>query len=563
MKKNLLLLFFAVLSCAAYAGIPDGYYQSADSKSSSELKDALCTIIANHKNLGYNNLWDYYPEVYYVPGNKKQVLDLYSDDVNYFPSPTGMNKEHTVPKSWWGGSTGSGPGCDIINVIPSESNANSRKSNYPLGRIKGSPSWTNGVTSIGQSDVSGYTGTVFEPKDEYKGDFARIYFYVATCYPDLSWDSNGAYAMTNSDATLKSWIIPLLLEWNAMDPVDENEITRNENIYGCQNNRNPFIDYPSLCEYIWGSKKGEEFVFADHDANQGTATDTKTLAPTFTIDYGTEDNPKNVVNGTVVVVKGGTSKSILYTRVNGGEWKETPYTSGWNSQTETEYHTTASESITINGNTLIETYCTREGYLQSDVIKAYYCGVNFDSDFLLHEEFDEVTSGNNTSNTGSSSAWSGNVNFPTVSSVFQAGNAVKLGSSSKTGSITSRTLNTAGGTLNVEIDVKGWTTVEGKLEVSLSGSETQIVTYSSVMADEFEHIKLEFENVSANPVLTIATTAKRAFVDNISVTQGEVESRVELIPADLETTPVYNINGQRVGSNYRGIVIVNGRKYVR
>lgn len=547
---------------AMFAGIPAGYYQGADCKSANDLKNALRSIISNHKNLGYSNLWDYYPEVYYVTGNKNQVLDLYSNVVNYFPSPSGMNKEHTVPKSWWGGNTGSGPGCDIINVIPSESNANSRKSNYPLGRIKGNPTWTNGVTSVGPSDVEGYTSTVFEPKDEYKGDFARIYFYVATCYPDLSWDSNGAYAMENSDATLKSWIIPLLLEWNAMDPVDADEITRNENIYGCQENRNPFIDYPSLCEYIWGSKKGEEFVFADHNANQGEGTETKTLAPTFNIDYGTEENPKNVINGTEVVVKGGTSQSVLYTRVNGGEWKETTFTTAWNSATETEYHVTATEKLIIEGDVLIEAYCTREGYLESDVVKAYYRGVNFDDDFLLHEEFDEVTVGNNTSNTGSSTAWEGNVNFPTVSSVFKAGNAIKLGSSKNVGSITSRELQTAGGSITVELDVKGWTNIEGKLEVSVSGAESQIVEYEAVMADDFEHVSLVFENVSANPVLTIATTTKRAFVDNISVTQN-IPSAVEAVRTETETTAVYNINGQRVGNDFRGIVIVNGHKYFR
>ncbi len=563
-KKTLSLLMLFVGICAsAFAGIPEGYYTSADSKKYIELKKALCDIIKDHVTFSYSSLWEYYPYTYYNLSNPKQVLDMYSDNVTYFSNTSGLNKEHTVPKSWWGGSTSMGPGCDIFNVIPSEQKANSAKSNYPLGIVSGKASFDNGVTKIGKSGVSGYDDTVFEPKDDYKGDFARIYFYVATCYPDLLWDSNKAKAMTNStELTLQSWIIPMLLQWSASDPVDEAEIQRNEDIFKQQGNRNPFIDYPALADYIWGNKSSESFVFADHKANENESKEFQTIIPSFSIDYGTEENPKMVVENSIVTVKGGTSSSTLFTRINGGEWEQTDYTTGYSS-TGTEYNIAAAKNYTISGNTLVEAYCTLDGYLNSDTIEAYYTGVNFNEDYLLYEAFDELSAGDNTSTTGAGSTpWTGNYNFPTATVAYPAGNAVKLGSSSKSGSLTSCPLMTAGGTLEVEFDVKGWSKVEGNITVSLTGAETETVKYTATMSNSFEHIKLTFTGVSANPTLTIGTTAKRAFLDNITVKEVVADGISQVNADTRQSGSVYNMAGQKVSEQYKGIKISNGKKYI-
>lgn len=563
-KKTLSLLMFLMGICAsALAGIPEGYYSSADSKKYIDLKKALCDIIKEHATFSYSSLWEYYPFTYYNISNPNQVLDMYSDDVNYFSNTSTLNKEHTVPKSWWGGSTAMGPGCDIFNVIPSEQKANSAKSNYPLGVVAGQASFDNGVTKVGKSGVEGYDDTVFEPKDGYKGDFARIYFYVATCYPDLLWDDNNAKAMTNStELTLQSWIIPMLLQWSTNDPVDEAEIQRNEDIYKQQGNRNPFIDYPALADYIWGSKIDDSFVLSDHKANEGESKDFQTILPTFSIDYGTESEPKTVNDNSIVTIKGGTTTSTLFTRINGGEWEQTDWTTGYSSG-GTEYQIAAAKEYTVSGNTLIEAYCTKDGYLNSDTIAAYYTGVDFSKEYLLYEAFDELSSGSNTSTTGpSSTAWTGNTNFPTATLVYPAGNTVKLGGSSKSGSLTSRTLATEGGTLEVEFDVKGWSKVEGNISVSITGAETQTVKYTATITDSFEHIKLTFTNVSANPSFTIGTTAKRAFLDNITV--KEVAADGISLPADGNKSvgATYNLAGQKVDSQYKGIKIANGRKYI-
>ncbi len=565
--KKLNITMFALLITAlnALAGIPEGYYSTADGNKYTALKAALTNIIKNHETFSYSSLWDYYPYTYYVLDNKEQVLDLYSSNVVYFSNHSSMNKEHAVPKSWWGGSTSSGPGCDLFNVMPSDSKANSAKSNYPLGEISGNPTYNNGVTRIGESAIDGFSGSVFEPIDEYKGDFARVYFYVATCYSGLSWDSNNAKAFTNStELTLKSWIIPMLIEWHNSDPVDAGEIQRNEDIFQVQKNRNPFIDYPSLVEYIWGEKTTEAYIFSEHRANEGESDDDmKAKVPTFNIDYGTEMNPKTVADGTEVTVEAGTSTSTLFVSVNGGEWEQIEHTTGYNSTTQTEYKVAAKKTVTISGDVRIEAYCAMEGYKNSTTITAFYKGVNYSDDYLFHEAFDAVTGGNNTSTSGSSTAWNGNENFVEVSTVFSAGNAVRMGSSKKVGSLTSRELMTTGGTLIVTLDVKGWTSIEGDLVVSLTGAGEQTIEYTATINDEFEHKELVFNNVSANPVLTISTTSKRAFVDNIIV--SEQTNGIETPTTNIVTdNKAYNMAGQVVDeTSYKGIVIKNGKKILK
>ncbi|MDK7374983.1 T9SS type A sorting domain-containing protein [Weeksella virosa] len=133
----------------------------------------------------------------------------------------------------------------------------------------------------------------------------------------------------------------------------------------------------------------------------------------------------------------------------------------------------------------------------------------------FEEKFDGL-GGNNTGTTGSNSTWEGNENFPTVSSAYQAGDAVKLGSSKRAGSITSKVLNNIQGDVSVTFDVKGWTNVEGDILVTL-GSQTQTAIYTAKMADNFETVTLHFSDVEANSTITFATSEKRAFLDNISV----------------------------------------------
>lgn len=568
-RKTISLLLLWVVVQTIMAGVPEGYYARIDGEMYTDLKSALCNVIKNHKVLGYSSLWEYYPSTYFVPENPQQVRDMYSDEVRYYAGNgsqvASMNKEHTVPKSWWGGSTSAAPGNDLYNVIPSDQTANSRKSNYPLGEVK-NQTWTNGVTTVGSGTVGGYTGNMFEPKDEYKGDFARIYFYMAVCYPDQAWDSNNANAMTNTSAlTLKSWIIPMLLAWHAADPVNAEEIQRNDNIYKVQGNRNPFIDYPELADYIWGAKNHETFELTDHQPNTGGGSSTLFAGNAkFSLEGGSANDPLTVAQGTIVTVKGYNEKAVLRIRINNGEWEELLPKKGYNSTTQSEYYTAAQKDVPVNGSVRIDAYCTAEGREDSQTLTYYYKGVDFSEEFLLHESFDEVKNGDNVQTSGSSSSWSGNDNFPTVVKTYQAGNAIKVGTGSASGSITSRKLQYAGGSVDVTLDVKGWTTVEGSLSVSMTGAESQIVKYSATMSDDFEHISLTFDNVSDSPQLTIATTSKRAFLDNITVTAKNLNGidAVSESKASMTAMPMYNLSGQRVTATHKGIILINGRKFL-
>ena len=261
MKRHTTLFLLSILiPYLAVAGIPDGYYNNADGKKKAALKAAMYAIISPHTELGYGNLWAAYENVDYLPATnsqgKHQVMDYYSDNVYYFvgngSAVSGMNKEHVAPQSWWGKGTSIAVGNDLFQVIPSDAKANSAKGNFPLGEVSGSTVFSNARMKTGD-DAHG--DRVFEPCDEYKGDFARIFFYVATCYPDVNWqdrsDVNVSFRKEDYP-TLKEDILPMLLRWSKNDPVCEWEITRNERAYGEQGNRNPFVDFPNLAEYIWG-----------------------------------------------------------------------------------------------------------------------------------------------------------------------------------------------------------------------------------------------------------------------------------------------------------------------
>jgi len=259
-RHKVLLQLLLLLPGILLADIPDGYYKDVNGKKKADLKAAMHDIISPHTKIDYDDLWVSYEKVDYLDNTntqgRYQVMDYYNDKVFYFTgngtAVSGMNKEHVAPQSWWGKGTSIAVGSDLFQVLPSESNANSKKANYPLGEVKGSASYSNPRMKTGK-DASGKM--VFEPCDEYKGDFARIFFYVATCYPDVNWqECSGVNVSFRKEdyPTLKADILPMLLQWAKNDPVCEWEITRNERVYAEQGNRNPFVDFPSLAEYIWG-----------------------------------------------------------------------------------------------------------------------------------------------------------------------------------------------------------------------------------------------------------------------------------------------------------------------
>lgn len=259
--KNTLLLIASVITLTTSATVPVGYYNSIDGKRGQELKTAVHQLLKNHTVMTYSSLWYHFQSTDCRFENSNQVWDMYSNITRYFrgsSAVSGMNREHSFPKSWWGG-TQVDAYTDLNHLYPSDADANMAKSNYPLGEVS-TASFNNGCTKVGtpKTGQGGGSSTVFEPDDEYKGDFARTYFYMATCYQDYTWKYT--YMVTNSSwQTLNQWSINLLLKWSREDPVSDKEVARNDAVYKIQNNRNPFIDNPLLAEYIWGSHYGEAF----------------------------------------------------------------------------------------------------------------------------------------------------------------------------------------------------------------------------------------------------------------------------------------------------------------
>lgn len=255
MKKTFSTLILLVLtSVGLWAQIPSGYYNNANGKTGDELKVALHNIIKGHNVVSYNGLLNAFAYTDCKPNGK--IWDIYSN-IEYSLS-TGLcgdyeqegdcwNREHTWPQSWFNESTT--PRSDLFHVYPTDGYVNGQRSNYPYGEVN-HPIYTSGNGSkLGTCVTSGYSGRVFEPIDEYKGDIARSYFYMSVRYysEDSEW---GTSAMTNKSEILP-WAMTMLLRWSDEDPVSDKEIARNNAVYGYQNNRNPFIDHPEYARMIW------------------------------------------------------------------------------------------------------------------------------------------------------------------------------------------------------------------------------------------------------------------------------------------------------------------------
>lgn len=260
--KNILFVLFILLSTLTQAQ-PPGYYNTALGKNGSNLQAALHQIIDNHSTQSWplwnafyttdskvnNVLWDMYSDI--PGGSSSYTYTLGNDQCGQYNSEGDCyNHEHVWPKTYYNDATPMN--TDLHHIIPTDGWVNNKRGNFPYGTATGQ-GWTgsNGSKTASSSDYAGYTGNVFEPIDEYKGDIARMYFYTSTRYygEDSNWKN---WEMANG-AALTTEAIQLLMQWHLSDTVSQKEIDRNNAIYAIQGNRNPFIDYPIFAECIWGT----------------------------------------------------------------------------------------------------------------------------------------------------------------------------------------------------------------------------------------------------------------------------------------------------------------------
>lgn len=267
--RSLSLLLLSAAFAGTVSSLSAADYSSLNGKCGAALKTAV-------KNLSERDLvtvsygdktWDAFltTDVVTIQG-RDAWRDMYSNNLVYVASGHGgMNIEHSVANSWWGGEKNDAY-KDLYHLNPSDADANNRKNNNPLGEISDTPSWSNGLTNIGAPTAAtgGGSPTVFEPADEYKGDFARAYFYIFTLYDDIAWQTAPAYMYDlTSYPTLKPWAVDMLLQWSADDPVDENERQRALAVEAVQGNTNPYVMLPGLEEYVWGDKKSVPYAYTE------------------------------------------------------------------------------------------------------------------------------------------------------------------------------------------------------------------------------------------------------------------------------------------------------------
>lgn len=269
MRKKLLRLSLAFLvsvmpALPMLAQIPEGYYSSLKGKKGAELKTAIHDIIKKANVLSYGSgkghtWWGFWST---DRDERGFFIDRYSSESEWVKSTSqgavgaGMNIEHSFPKSWWGGAKNQAYE-DLYNLMPCESRINSTKSNYPMGKVV-SGDKGNGWTKVGKgTDGNWY----WEPADPWKGDFARGYMYMATAYQDYNWVGKQALQILQQGAypTLQKWAYTLYIQWAKADKPNALEIKRNNDVAKIQENRNPYVDFPNLMEYVWGDSTNIAF----------------------------------------------------------------------------------------------------------------------------------------------------------------------------------------------------------------------------------------------------------------------------------------------------------------
>ncbi|WP_313360781.1 endonuclease [Empedobacter sp.] len=283
MKKIILHLSIILVGSNLLAQAPANYYNNATG-SSFTLKTQLYEIIKNHTDLTYGGLWTLYNRTDSDNGfldkydeKDNSIYDIYSeipkkiDPYNFIKSSDQCgssgyknegdcyNREHIIPQSVF--NKNSPMVADAFHIWPTDGYVNNKRDNFPYGVVESATYTSLNGSKLGSNKNSGYSagfsGTVFEPIDEFKGDIARAYFYFATRYQEngiQSW----SYAMFNKtkDKVFTDTFLKILMTWHLNDPVSDREKDINNLVYRYQKNRNPFIDHPEYAEKIWGSNLG-------------------------------------------------------------------------------------------------------------------------------------------------------------------------------------------------------------------------------------------------------------------------------------------------------------------
>lgn len=249
MKKTFTLLLI-LISFSCFSQIPDGYYSAAEGLQGDELKAALNGIIKGHTEYPYTSsstdTWDILKESDRDPENPDNVILIYTgwsvDAEQEYNSGSGWSREHVWAKSHGDFGTSEGAGTDAHHLRPCDISVNS---------ARGNKDFDNGGSPHSEATECNTDTDSWEPRDEEKGDVARMMFYMATRYEGNSGEPDLELVdYTGTDGPIFGKLTTLL-QWHKDDPVDDFENNRNEVVYSYQGNRNPFIDHPEYVEAVF------------------------------------------------------------------------------------------------------------------------------------------------------------------------------------------------------------------------------------------------------------------------------------------------------------------------
>ena len=298
-------------------------YEELEGLTSADLREQLHLDISQHTILSYNQvrgdkakvdvrtngkIWDIYSAYNYNLSDYCSGVDIVEGEC--------YNREHTLPKSWWGGSTSEPMYTDLHHIYSVDAMANDKRSAWIYDEVK-TASWSNNLGSQLGTSTNWSGETAFEPVDEYKGDIARIYFYMLTCYMDKNFTQGGKgyryFTYSNGVCNFSTTALALMLKWHREDPVSDKEITRNSKVEKLQGNVNPFVLQPALVEYIWGTMKGKpydcdsEVLPPDPGTVDGAITCQEAREKALALSKGSQSTEEYVVVGYVTSLNGGYS----------------------------------------------------------------------------------------------------------------------------------------------------------------------------------------------------------------------------------------------------------------
>ena len=266
MRNKVLFFFFAW--CVVVNAQSQSLSYLLQGKCGKELKLAIAENCKPQKYVssltGVGGAWEAFRSTDNINGC---VLDRYSTERHSFSadgiSPSaGMTVDCIVNVSWWGENHGYGDAValDLYNLIPCDDDVTIHKKDYPPGDVL-VVTYDNGVWQAGYGEIAETEVNMYEPADEYKGDFARSIMYVMTVYTASRWSGLGVnFCVDNNYPTLNKYAQRVLLAWHRADPVSDVELTRNDAVEKIQGNRNPYVDYPQLVEHVWGTESENPFV---------------------------------------------------------------------------------------------------------------------------------------------------------------------------------------------------------------------------------------------------------------------------------------------------------------